>query len=189
MLNDAKTLGMTSPAVGTSYAGVIRRLGAYAVDAVLLFVTFGLLLGSIVGLVFHLTVGLEWMQNGRLCWAYVFTVVSLPLWLYYSLFESSARQATIGMRFVGLRVTGLHGERISFGRALLRTVVKLIPFEVNHAVMFLPVPMASEPNPTFRPGFILVGVLMIVYLASVILTRRKQSIHDLVAGTLVVRDR
>lgn len=83
----------------------------------------------------------------------------------------------------------MNGERISFGRALLRTVVKLIPFEVNHAVMFLPVPMAGEPNPGFRPGFILVSLLMMVYLASVILTRRKQSIHDLVAGTVVVRNR
>ena len=189
MLNDATTRGMTSPAIEKSYAGVIRRLGAYAVDAVLLFVAFGLLLGSIFGLVFYLTVGFEWMQSGWLFWAYVFTVVSLPLWLYYSLFESGVRQATIGMRLLGLRVTGLSGERISFGRALLRTVVKLIPFEVNHAVMFLPVPMAGEPNPAFRPGFILVGVLMVVYLASVALTRRKQSIHDLVAGTLVVRDR
>ena len=95
----------------------------------LLFVVFGLLLGSIVGLVLYFTVGFEWIQNGWLFWAYVFTVVSLPLWLYYSLFESSARQATIGMRLLGLRVTGLNGERISFGRALLRTVVKLIPFE------------------------------------------------------------
>ena len=189
MLNDATILAMTGPAIEKSYAGVIRRLGAYAVDAVLLFVTFGLLLGSAFSFVFYLTVGFEWMQNGWLFWAYVFTVVSLPLWLYYSLFESGVRKATIGMRLLGLRVTGLNGERISFGRALLRTVVKLIPFEFNHAVMFLPVPMASEPNPAFRPGFILVGVLMIVYLASVILTRRKQSIHDLVAGMLVVRGR
>ena len=189
MLNDATTRGMTSPAIEKSYAGVMRRLGAYAVDAALLFVAFGLLLGSAVGFVLYLTVGLEWMQNGWLFWAFVFTVMSLPLWLYYSLCESGVRQATIGMRLLGLRVTGLDGERISFGRALLRTVVKLIPFEVNHAVMFLPVPLASESNPAFRPGFILIGVLMIVYLASVILTRRNQSIHDLVAGTLVVRDR
>ncbi|HEX5702829.1 MAG TPA: RDD family protein [Pyrinomonadaceae bacterium] len=89
---------MSSPVVQNSYAGVIRRLGAYAVDAVLLFVAFGLLLGSIVGLVIYLTVGFDWMQNGWLLWAYVFTVISFPLWLYYSLFESSARQATIGMK-------------------------------------------------------------------------------------------
>ena len=188
MVNDATTLGMSSPTIEKSYASIVRRLGAYVIDALLLFVAFGLLLGSIFGLVLYLTVGFEWMRNGLLLWGYVFTIVSLPLWLYYSFFESSVRQATIGMRLLGLRVTGLKGERISFGRALLRTVVKLIPFEVNHAVMFLPVPIESDPNAGFRAGFILVGVLMCVYLASVFLTRHKQSIHDLAARTVVVRD-
>lgn len=180
---------MTDTGIEKSYAGVVRRLGAYAIDALLLFVVFGLLLGSIFGLVFYFTVGFEWIRSGPLLWAYVFTTMSLPFWLYYSFFESSERQATIGMRLFGLRVTGLNGERISFGRALLRTVAKLIPFEVNHAVMFLPVPIMTESNPEFRPGFILINVLMVVYLASAVLTRRRQSIHDLVAGTLVVHDR
>jgi uncharacterized RDD family membrane protein YckC len=180
---------MNSSAIEKPYAGVIRRLGAYAIDALLLFVTVGLVLGAIPGFILYRNIGLEWMENGWLLWAYVFTTVSIPFWLYYSLCESSARQATIGMRLLGLRVTGLNGERISFGRALLRTVVKLIPFEVNHAVMFLPVPLASDPHPGFRYGFILVNVLLAIYLASIFLTRRRQSIHDLAAGTLVVRDR
>ncbi|HSK71808.1 MAG TPA: RDD family protein [Pyrinomonadaceae bacterium] len=171
------------------FASIIQRLIAYAVDALLLFVVIGLLLGGIFGLILYLTVGFEWTPNGFLLWAYVFATLSIPCWLYYAIFESSERQATMGMRLLGLRVTGLNGERISFGRALLRTVVKLIPFEVNHAVMFLPVPLMNETNPNFRYGFILVNMLMLVYLASVVLTSRRQSIHDLIAGTMVVRDR
>ena len=171
------------------FASLLQRLTAYAVGALLLFVVVGLLLGGILAFILYLTVGFEWTRNGFLLWAYVFTTASIPFWLYYAFLESSERQATVGMRLLGLRVTGLNGEGLSFGRALWRTVVKLIPFEVNHAVMFLPVPLMSEPDPNFRYGFILVSVLMLVYLVSVVLTSRKQSIHDLIAGTVVVRDR
>lgn len=175
-------------ASGKPPAGLARRLAAYAVDAALLFVVVGLLLGGALGLVLYLTVGFEWARSGPLVWAYVFATVSVPFWLYYTLFEGGARQATPGMRLLGLRVSGLEGGRVGFGRALLRTVVKLVPFEVNHAVMFLPTPLLNETEPDFRYGFILVGALMTAYLACVVLTRRRQSVHDLAAGTLVVRD-
>lgn len=176
-------------ASGKPPAGLARRLAAYAVDAALLFVAVVLLLGGALGLVLHLTVGFGWARDGPLLWAYVFGTVSIPFWLYYTLFEGGVRQATPGMRVLGLRVSGLDGGRVGFGRALSRTVVKLVPFEVNHAVMFLPTPLLNETEPDFRQGFIAVGALMTTYLACVVVTRRRQSVHDLVAGTLVVRDR
>jgi len=171
----------------TEYASVFRRVAAYALDALFLFIAFPLLLGAICSLLFYLTIGLEWTRDGLLFWSYIFFTVSLPFWLYYSLCESSSRQATFGMRILGLRVTGVEGERISFGRALLRTVVKLLPFEINHLVMFLPTPIWHDPNPGLRVGFVGVGVLIIVYFATMLLTRRKQSVHDLLARTVVVR--
>lgn len=187
--NDSIILNVNNTESEKPLASIFQRLAAYAIDAVLLFTVFGLLLSAIPGTILYLTIGFEWMQNGFLAWAYVFSTVSLPVWLYFSFFESGERQAAVGMRSLGLRVTGLGGERLSFKRALLRTVVKLIPFEINHAVMFLPVPLMNDPNPDFRYGFILVQLLVIVYLASAILTRRRQSIHDLAAGTIVVRDK
>lgn len=169
-----------------SYAGITRRLSAYAVDAALLFVAFPLVLGAGCGLIFYLTVGLEWIQNGPLFWLYVFSTVSIPFWLYYSLLESSAKQSTFGMRLLGLRVTDTDGNRIGFGRALLRTVVKLLPFELNHLVLFLPTPIWGDPHSGVRYGFVVVNVLIGLYIATMFLTRRKQSVHDLVAGTVVV---
>lgn len=169
------------------YAGFPRRALAYALDALLLFVAFPLLLGAIFYLIFYLTIGLEWTRDGFLFWAFVFCTVSLPFWLYYSLCESSPRQATIGMRVLRLRVIGVEGERINFGRALLRTVVKLLPFEINHLVMFLPTPIWNDPSQDFRVGFAVVGALIVIYLATMILTRRKQSVHDLAARTIVVQ--
>jgi uncharacterized RDD family membrane protein YckC len=169
-----------------NYAGVVRRLLAYFVDAALLFIAFPLILGAVCALIFYLTIGFDWMQNGLLFWVYVFSTVSIPFWLYYSLCESSAKQATFGMRLLGLQVADTDGKRIGFGRALLRTVIKLLPFELNHLVLFLPKPIWSDPTPGFRFGLVVVYGLMIVYIATMFFTHRKQSVHDLVTGTVVV---
>ncbi len=80
-------------------------------------------------------------------------------WLYEALMESSSYQATLGKMVLGLKVTDLYGNRISFGRATGRHFAKW----VSAAIFFI--------------GYIMVG-----------LTERKQGLHDLLAGTLVRRD-
>lgn len=77
--------------------------------------------------------------------------------LYYPVLESSSWQATIGKRMIGIRVTDLEGRRISFWRSLLRNVAKYI------SALILGI------------GFIMAG-----------LTDRKQALHDMIAGCLVV---
>jgi uncharacterized RDD family membrane protein YckC len=79
-------------------------------------------------------------------------------WLYFALLESSAGQATLGKSVLGLAVTNTRGERISFGRATGRYFAKFL------SALILGV------------GFLMVGW-----------TRRKQGLHDFIAGTLVVR--
>lgn len=79
--------------------------------------------------------------------------------LYYVLLESSPWQATIGKRVIGMRVTDRHGARIGFARAAARFAAKLL------SVLTL-----------------LVGYLLIA------LTRRRQGLHDLLAGTVVTHD-
>ncbi len=79
-------------------------------------------------------------------------------WLYAALFQSSRLQASPGMLALGLRVTTLAGERIGFGRATGRYFA------------------------TILSGLILLfGYFMIGW------TQRKQALHDMIAGTLVVR--
>ena len=80
-------------------------------------------------------------------------------WLYCASLESSSWQATVGKRVIGIKVTNRHGERISFARAAARFVAKLL----SVLTMF-------------------VGFLLIV------LTARRQALHDLIAGTLVTHD-
>jgi uncharacterized RDD family membrane protein YckC len=86
------------------------------------------------------------------------TLSTVVQWLYYALLESSSKQATVGKMALGIRVTDLDGGRISFGRATGRYFGKILS------------------------GLILgIGFLMAAF------TERKQALHDLLAGTLVVR--
>ena len=76
--------------------------------------------------------------------------------LYFPLLESSGRQATFGKMALGVIVTDLGGNRISFARALARTLAKVL---------------SGLP---FYLGYLLAAV-----------TEKKQALHDLIASTLV----
>ena len=63
----------------------------------------------------------------------------------------------------------------------------LIPFELNHAVMFYLAPRNAPPALSFFIGIAAVWAVIAVYIVSILLTRHRQSVHDLVAGTVVQR--
>jgi uncharacterized RDD family membrane protein YckC len=79
-------------------------------------------------------------------------------WIYYASLESSAWQATLGKKILGLKVTDLAGNRISFARASGRFFGKIV------SGMILGI------------GFLMAGF-----------TERKQALHDILAGCLVLR--
>lgn len=80
------------------------------------------------------------------------------LLLYHSLMESSKYQASLGKLALGLVVTDAQGNKLDFSKALVRNLCKLIS------------------NLTFTIGYIMAGF-----------TDKKQALHDVIAGTLVVR--
>ena len=82
----------------------------------------------------------------------------LVSWLYEAVMESSEKQATFGKMLLGLVVTDEAGNSISFARASGRHFAKYIS------------------GFTLCIGYIMAGF-----------TARKQALHDMIAGTLVVR--
>ncbi len=74
--------------------------------------------------------------------------------------ESSEKQATLGKMAVGIKVIDMHGKRISFLHATGRNFAKIISVAIC-----------------------MIGYLMIIF------TEKKQGLHDMIAGTLVVRNR
>jgi uncharacterized RDD family membrane protein YckC len=77
--------------------------------------------------------------------------------LYGAAFESSGWQATPGKRILGIYVTGLRGQRVTFLRAFLRNLAKQIS------------------------SFLLLGYFLAGF------TPRKQALHDILASCLIVR--
>jgi uncharacterized RDD family membrane protein YckC len=78
-------------------------------------------------------------------------------WIYFTLMESSPKQATLGKMAIGIIVTDFNGKRISFLRACGRYFGKYLSAFI------------------FGIGFIMAGF-----------TRKKQALHDMLAETLVV---
>jgi uncharacterized RDD family membrane protein YckC len=78
-------------------------------------------------------------------------------WLYFAFMESSANQATLGKMALGLRVTDMNGNRISFGRATGRYFGRIVSSII-----------------------LMIGYIMAAF------TEKKQALHDMMAGTLVL---
>jgi uncharacterized RDD family membrane protein YckC len=81
----------------------------------------------------------------------------IGVWLYFSLMESSAKQATLGKIIMSIKVVDSDGKRISFGKASGRFFGKIL----SGLILGL--------------GFIMAGF-----------TERKQALHDILANCLVV---
>lgn len=95
----------------------------------------------------------------------VLLIVAVASWLYWGLCESSAWQATVGKKLLGLYVTDTDYNRISFGRASGR-------FFAGRFIGSIPY---------------VGGMYFFVDCLCVAFTARKQAIHDMIAGTLVLR--
>jgi uncharacterized RDD family membrane protein YckC/Tfp pilus assembly major pilin PilA len=109
--------GYASDAGAVIYGGFARRLLAFMLDALILWI-LGVVVGAIVGAVIGATVGAS--VNRTLIVLWVYPILFLVSLLYYSLQESSTYQATFGKRALGIKVTNLDGKPIGWGRAVGR---------------------------------------------------------------------
>jgi len=170
------------------YAGVFARIGAYLIDCMILYVSLILWQAALYVINPLLRIIRSGQQpTGTQFHLWVFATVTIPFLLYFALILRTARQATLGMRLLKLTVTTESGGRVSLGQALLRSAVMLIPFELNHASMFHLAPRDASPSMAFWIGTAGVWAAIAIYIISILLTRRRQSVHDLVAGTIVRR--
>jgi uncharacterized RDD family membrane protein YckC len=158
-------------ASNVTYAGFWLRLVAHLVDnfiigfiTLLLIVPLFFLMGGVAFLT-SISHGRGEPPDPSQMWAVVPLIVMiigvsvLGQWLYFAYMESGEKQATWGKQILGLYVTDLAGNRISFGRASGRFFAKLI-------TSLIP----------FGLGYIMAGF-----------TERKQALHDMIASCLVLR--
>jgi len=161
------------------YAGFWKRAAAYIIDMILitfisplwllpiLFYFGGAIIKSysqdntieFAAQIYSSTVQISHEDIYSMMAAFIFAgMVSLLIrWLYFSIMESSAKQGTIGKMILGIKVTTITGERISFARATGRFFAKIL-----------------------SSLFLFIGYFMAAF------TKRKQALHDIIADTLVI---
>ncbi len=157
--------------MNTNYAGFWQRFLALVIDSILIGVIRSILVIPILA-----AVGLSFVGDiqdldtadssdviamaaafigALMATAAISSVISI---LYFSFMESSKYQASVGKLALGLIVTDMEGNRIDFGKALLRNFGKL----VSGAILLI--------------GYIMAGF-----------TDKKQALHDMIASTLVLK--
>ena len=159
-----------APDVGV-YAGLGRRFIAFIVDIILI-----ILIGSVVITFFSLVNGIKYAYFmatgvhysalteaqsldaalGPIVASFGMILIVIP-WLYFAGFESSRSQATPGKVLMHLIVTDLAGTKPTFARTTLRFFGKYISALI-----------------------IFIGFLMIAF------TKKRQGLHDKIAGSLVL---
>lgn len=159
-----------------------RRVAAYTIDVALLFVVLAPL-----GLLVNRLVGAPTAMTGMDVWLTILWNFSLPVWIYFTVADRSRSGATLAKRWLGLRVVGPRGERLGTPIALLRTGVKLLPWELAHVASFALSTDLSTFDVRQIVGTSAAVLLTLAYLGVTAATRGRQSVHDLVTGTAVVR--
>ncbi|MDY0021511.1 RDD family protein [Arenimonas caeni] len=139
-------------------AGFIRRLGAFIIDNMLLGTAYYAVL--MVGMVV-MAVAVAGATDGGAVAATGAVLMALAYavmsYFYYVGMERSKLQATVGKLALGIKVVDADGRRLGWGKASARWAGSL----VSYLILYF--------------GFFMAGW-----------TRRKQALHDLMAGTYVV---
>ena len=115
-----------------------------------------LFLDSIIVGIIQLILAIPFVIMGSPKWTS--TLAYWVLWFFYYVYmEASPWQATLGKRIIGIKVTDLQGNRISLARSFGRRVAEILSYIT-----------------------ICIGFLMCIW------TKKRQCLHDMLAGCLVV---
>lgn len=142
------------------YAGFVIRLAAMFVDVFIVITSLYIINFGIYLLGFNLSF-LDFvlpLLNVRI------SLLNLVLWVaYWTFFESSALQATIGKRLAGIMVIDENGKRLSVTKACIRAILRTITL--------------------FLCGY-LIGLIVIVAMD---FNKRKQTLYDIIVKTCVIK--
>lgn len=157
--------------MNTNYAGFWLRFVAYIIDIIIVYVVQSFIFIPVFGLM-----GISFASNAgdmqnmsdaeamgmigsmmAVMGTTILLATAISI-LYWTLMESSKYQATVGKIALGLKVTDVDGKNLDFVKALVRNLCKII----SSMILYI--------------GYMMAGF-----------TDKKQGLHDMIAGTLVVK--
>jgi uncharacterized RDD family membrane protein YckC len=155
----------------TAYAGFGQRLVALIIDGFVIGIVQSIIIGPIlaaigigiaseVGNPEEITEAEAFGMMGTIFAAMGTIIIAVYVIqiLYFSFMESSKYQGSLGKMAMSIKVVDLNGQRISFGKAFLRSIGKIL-----------------------SGAIFCIGYLMAAF------TDKKQGLHDIMASTLVVK--
>ena len=163
----ATTPGTAAYPAITQYAGFWRRLAAALIDGLIMsavqwviqLILTGVGVIDMNDLISDFEANPDSVDFGQflaVIWI-ISGVMFIIQMLYFSIMESSSKQATLGKMVLGIVVTDADGKRISLGRSLGRNLGKI----VSQIILFI-------------------GYFMVAF------TKKKQGLHDMMANCVVV---
>jgi uncharacterized RDD family membrane protein YckC len=161
--------------VGEPFAGFWRRVGAWFVDALIIY-TIYLLVAFFIWDDLLVRATIQDPETGQMLTSYMPSLLGVLLvgfatLAYFALQEASPAQATLGKRMFGIKVCDYNGDRIGIVTAGLRSWPLWLPGFIN-----------TLPILDFVIGLVSLGACV-----SVAFTQRKQGLHDILARCLVVK--
>jgi uncharacterized RDD family membrane protein YckC len=157
--------------MNTNYAGFWLRFVAVLIDGIIIGVVQGIAIMPFLAM-FGIGVASNMdnmesmdeaqamsMVGGMMAMGLTFQIVFWCIQvLYFTLLESSSKQATVGKMAVGIKVTDINGNKLDFTKALVRSLCRILS-----AMIFF------------------VGYIIAAF------TEKKQALHDMIASTLVLK--
>ena len=143
--------------VSFRYAGFWRRFASYIIDNMVLGIIL-LVLFILIGIVISMAGGFGGNSLYEIMRIAGYLIMLTVVWLYYALFESSKLGATPGKMLLGIAVADSTGGKVSFLRASGRFFGKAL----SGMILFI-------------------GYLITAF------TPKKQALHDIISGSLVIR--
>jgi uncharacterized RDD family membrane protein YckC len=167
-------------------ASFLIRFKAFMIDYILI------LLYLVVLFIFNVFLfpSLQEFFNGSLIMAQFtgFLMVTLPVSLYYIIYDSKIGGQSFGKRKTGIRVVGKNGEAISLPHATVRTIIKFLPWELSHFLTYRLIYIGEGEVPlTYYLLGGLIYALIFAYILTTIFTKKKQSLYDILTKTQVIK--
>jgi uncharacterized RDD family membrane protein YckC len=168
------------------YAGLGRRLLAFAYDYILVAIYIGIVAGlaTFVPPLNRFFMGI--FANAVMSDLAAFVLLILPVILYFGLSEGSTQASTWGKRRAGLRVVAKNGTPVGYGSALMRSALKFLPWQLGHTAVFQSLYAGENSSLGSLILFILAYGLAIVYLLYLWRRPDHRTPYDLLARTAVI---
>ncbi|PYZ96408.1 hypothetical protein CR205_11835 [Alteribacter lacisalsi] len=167
-------------------ASLIIRFKAFMIDYSIIIIYLLLLLVTSV----FLYPQIQYVFTGSPATAQLagFLLVTMPVSVYFIVGDSAMGGQTFGKRAVEIRTVTEAGEPVSVFRAIVRTALKFLPWELSHFLVYRLMYLEDTSVPIVY--YILGGTiyaLMFAYILTAIFTRKKQTLYDLIVQTKVVK--